>query len=267
MPNMLTIPNTLPAEFIALDPDKLDAAMALCQASHDVVLADSIMTILKDEPTAVAAMEAANVTYTAIKRLEGEIDESRLVIWRQIDAVAKQLNATAKSATVPLADQRARLGLKIGRAKLAHDELYRMRKAEAENAARAEEARRGAEAEAARQKQIDEAKAVADMDALPGESPKPLTAEVFDGAGAAAVRQVVAAYVPPPPKAAARLSKPKIVRVIDANKIPLAINGVRFWTLDERALKKAMEMGMEFPGGAELVDGEETSAAKGGRAS
>jgi hypothetical protein len=261
--NPLIVTNTLPIEFIALDEAKLAEAMDLCQASHDVELPDTVAGITKDEPAANAAAIAANQTYKAIQRLENELDESRLVMVRQLRAIETRINEAAKSALAPLADQRARLGLKIARNDLAAKDLHRYRVRLAEEEARAEEARRVAEAEAARAQAIAAAKAVAELDAMPGEAAAPVAVDEFDGAGAAAVRPVVARYVPPPPKAAARMSVPKVVHVIDASKIPLEVNGVRFWTLDEKALKKALEMGMKFPGGAELVDGEAKAAAKG----
>lgn len=262
--NVLIVPNTLPVEFIALDEAKLDEAMALCQTSHDVVLPDSVAGILKDEQAFTAAFAGANATYKAIQKLENEIEESRAEVCRKIVAIRDRIIAVAREATGPLADQRARLGLKVGKANLANQELYRQRVAAAAKEAQEEETRRVAAAEAERQAQIDAAKAIAEMDAMPGEAPAPVTVDAFDGAGAASVRPVLPAYVPPPMKSAARIDVPKVLKVIDASKIPLEVSGIKLWTLDEKALEKCLKMGMKFPGGAELVDGQAKTSANGG---
>jgi hypothetical protein len=263
MPSPLIVSNTLPGEFIALDEAKLDEAMALCQASHDVALVDTAAAILADEPSAVAAFEAANRTYRAIQKLESELDESRLAMVRQVRAVEAKINEVAKAALEPLKHQRAELGMKVGIADQAHKQVHQLRLRQAEEAARAEEARRVAEAEAARTKALADAQAVADLDAMPGEAAAPVEASAFDGAGAAAVRPVVPAYVPPPPKAAARIAVPKVAKIIDANLIPKEIGGIAFWTLDVKAVEKALKLGMKIPG-AELVDGEAKAVGKGG---
>jgi hypothetical protein len=262
--NPLIVTNTLPVEFIAIDEAKLGEAMDLCQASHDVVLPDTVGGILANEPAFTAAQAAANRTYKAIQKLEAELDESRLTMVRQVRAVEARINEVAKAALAPLADQRARLGLKVGRADQAAQELYRKRVREAEETARVEEARRVAEAEAARAQAIAAAKAVADLDAMPGEAAAPVTADAFDGAGAAAVRPVPAAYIPPPPKAAARIARPKRVRILDATLVPKEFGGRALWVLDLKAIEDlAIRAKLKIPG-VEVYEEEERAAAKGG---
>ena len=274
MTSAIIVKNELPKEIVALDAEILAKANALVFQSRGLVMTDA------------AGLVAGNTTFKAIDALKKDIEAQRLELTRPIDDLKKAIIEAERQATLPLIEARADLGKRIlnlqRKLEAERAEAERKARAEAEAKAAAERARleairqdliakQRAEHEAA-QKAAEEARAEAEKKAKE-------EAELFGTPVAAVEVQAPAAPPEPPPvvvvpvldavrvaevpKGAVRSASRKVLRIVDAAKIPRELAGVVLLVPDEKAIKKLIEAGVAVPGA--VLESVEGMAAVGSR--
>lgn len=102
---------TLPAEFIAVDPHAMERALVLVAKAKAYVITD------------VATLDDAEATYRLINALFKSIADSRLDITRPIDELKKAIMEAERKATVPMLEAKVWLEPRI--AKFRADENAR----------------------------------------------------------------------------------------------------------------------------------------------
>lgn len=201
----------IPAELVALSAEAIQERDGLvAAANHIIATADVAPLVLTAE------------SYPAVAQLVKDLDAfakaveiQRETINRPILTLGRELMAAAKAATVPAAEARQKL-------------LPLVNAYEAAERARVEEEQRKAREEAARlereeyERQMAAAKAKAELEAGPGEEPKPVDiAEVK-------IRPVLPVKVETFKGSTKKTVKQK-ANIVDLAKIPFEVNGIRLW--------------------------------------
>lgn len=261
------VKNTLPKEIVALDAEILAKANALVFQANGLVMIDA------------AGLTSGNATFKAIDSLKKEIEAQRLELTRPIDDLKKAIIEAERQATTPLIEARTELGKRIldlqRKLEAERAEAERKARAEAEAKAAAERARLEAERQALIAKQRAEYEAAQEAAAKAhAEAMAKATEEAaLFGTPVAAVeiQAPIAPPEPPPvvvvpvvdavrvsevPKGAVRTNTRKVLRIVDAAKIPRELAGVVLLVPDEKAIKKLLEAGIAVPGAVlETVNG------------
>lgn len=268
-----TIPNTLPAELVAIQPAVLARATELTAQASALI------------PKDAAGLLAGNELFREVDQLAKTIAAQRLELTRPIDQLKTAIIEAERSATMPLNEAKAALGQRMLTCKAELDRVAaeERRKAEAEARARAEAERQRLEAERqaliAKQKAEHEAaraKAKADQEAAEAAAREqaellgtPVEVEVIAAPEAPnepppvvvipeVFRPVVAA---PAPKLAVRKSVRQVLEIVDAEKVIAAADdagrlfGRQVLLVDEAAVKALLLAGCAVPG-ARLVEVE-----------
>jgi hypothetical protein len=268
------VANTLPKQFVAIEPATLAHALDLAAQATALV------------PKTAADLDAANTLFKAADALEKAITTQRLELTRPIDTLKAAIMAAERQATLPLGEARKGLADRMLTCKRELDRIAaeERAKAEAEARARAEAERARLEAERqeriARERAAHEAAVKAAQEAAAQERARlEAEAELF-GAPAdqfeSPFEPVMPAYVEPPPvviipevirpnpvtaapKLAVRATTRKVLRIIDASKIPRTIAEAVLLVPDEAAIKKLLLAGLVVPG-CELVPAPGTAS-------
>jgi len=254
------VKNTLPAEIVALKDETMAQVQALTVEAKAMEVIDA------------DTLAKGNDLFRKIDALKKGIETGRLEITRPIDAFKKAIMAAEAQATTPLDEARAQLGKRLFNCqrKLEAERLEAERKAreEAEAKAKAERERLEKERQEIIRKQQEE-RAAQEREAkeqaeLFGTDPEPLP-PAPEPPPAAVVVPVVekAAVLAPLPKQAVRGSTRKVLKIIDASKIPREIAGAVLLVPDEKAIKKLLDAGVAVPGCT--LDTVEGFASAGGR--
>ena len=247
----VTVANNLPSVIVCLSPMTLQEAQTLTRAATD-------MKVESDH-----ALTVSNGIFSQVDKLAKKIAAGRLEITRPIDALKKSIIEAEEAATGPLLKAKAELGQRMityrDAAEKAREEEERKVRAEAEEKARIERARLEAERQEIIRKQKEEAaeaEAMFGSDAPPPPPPPPPVAVV-----------PVMEYIPAGtaiPKSAARTTTRRRIVVVDLDKVPVVLAGVRLLVLDEKAAEKLLKAGVEIPG--LKLEEYSTIGSSGGRA-
>jgi hypothetical protein len=243
MSNPVIIANELPREIVALDHVKLDEAMALCERAHAIAIPSPSL----DEPGCRSALAEANRLYNQVNDLEKALEGGRLQVGREISALKAKVDEAVRAATVPLADQRDKLGKKIfGRDRELREMLAdRQRKADEEKRRREAEARAAEEAARKAKEEADARARAAEAQGV--DLPPPI--EPLATAPTTYVRDAEPEpYIPPAPRSAVKARTEYSLRIDDLAKVPVAVAGVVLRKLDEAAALKLLRAGVEIPG-------------------
>lgn len=236
----ITIPNPLPATLVALD----EHVVGLVAGIVDELQAYADLPAFSD-----ADADAVQELFRRAQKLEREIEASRTALKRPILDLGKALDEAAKGATVPLASAR----------EAVKRPLLLWQKAKEEEARRIEEERRRAieeqrrlEREAAAEAARLQAEAAANAD-------DPLATMLGMAPAQVELPPVPQVYVPEKPTAVAKAVKTvrraRLV-MVDDSYIKRSVTGpdgtvYRLMVPDERAIKQALEAGLQVSQGGE----------------
>lgn len=236
----ITVTHTLPAELVAISSEALE--------TRDLLL-DRAVAIQKDGAITTETYQEAADTYKAMGSYAKEIETQREKIKAPVLELGRQIDAAAREGLMAVEDQRKKLGTLIN----TYEAAERARVAEEQRKAR--EAALAAE-RAERLRQEEALRLKAELEAPPGEEPKPVDVEEIR------VRPVVAAFVPTF-KGVTKATPKQRVNIIDQSLIPFQVNGIRLWKEpDLKAIETLLKAGVKIPG-AEMTT-ETTIGAKGG---
>ena len=221
----ITIPNPLPAQ-VVLAPDLVAQAGALVERAAAIVAVES-----------PEDLQAAEASFLECDDLAKAIHDARMEITRKIDAWKKTVMAAEDTATGPLTEQSKRLRKEIAafRAEVERQRREAERRRMEEQRRREEEARRLAEEQ--ERKRREEAE-------LFGVASEPEPAPVVE-----------APPIEPEPieqidlgKAALETRYRTVLRVVDADAVPVSVAGKCIRPVDEKAAEALMKAGVPVPG-------------------
>lgn len=235
---------TLPTEFIAVDPQAMERALVLVAKAKAYVITD------------VATLDDAEATYRLINALFKSIADSRLDITRPIDDLKKAIMEAERKATVPLLEAKVWLEPRISKFRAdenaRRDEAARVARIEAERVAAIERKRLQDEQAERIRKATEERAAVeakakfeADMFGTEETVVLPVIPEEREILVVPVVHEVVA---PSLGKSAVRTGTKKRIKIIDMSLIPEQVGGKSVWIFDEKTAEKLMLAGAVCPG-------------------
>lgn len=247
--SIVTIANPLPHEIIVLRPELTARASMLAAYAEQC------------NPRDAETLEEANLAFREVDALAKEINAQRMESTRPIDALKRAIIAAEEKATEPLRAAKEALGRRIV---ACQRELERIRQ-EAERKAREEAARKAAEErarlEAERQAKLAELEAQRKAEqerreeeaALFGHPPEALPEVELPPV--VYVPEPIKSEIAKPIKAAATVAKRKKTEIHDpaaliaeACKNGGTIHGVQVLAIDEKAVDKLMKAGCTVPG-------------------
>lgn len=240
----VVVPNTLPAEIVALSPELLAEAGRLVGEAMAMT------------PSDAASLDRANDLFRKVDKLAKTIADGRLEVTRPIDALKKKIIAAEEQATKPLAEAKTALGARITACarelQRQREEIERKAREEAEAKARAErerlEAERQAKIKADREEHERQTKAAEEEARLFGTEAE----EIAPPAPPPPVVVVPEVVLPPeaqlPIKSAARTTTRQKLVIDEPKLIPVELGGVRLLVPDEKAITAMLKAGVQIPG-------------------
>lgn len=241
MSDNVIIVNDLPREIIAINHETIDAAIALCERAHEIIIPSPAV----DEQGCRSALVLANPLYDQINDLAKQLEAERLARGREVTAIKTRIDEAVKAATIPLEDQRARLGQKIFAKDRELKAIIAEKQRRAEEEARRREVERAAAEEARRMAAAEAEAAVAaataaGVDLPPDELPQPPPPPVLDAEPAP--------YIAPAPRSSVKGKPEYSLAVDDWALVPREFGGVALWKFDDAAALKLLKADAKIPG-------------------